>query len=77
MQNLVRQKSEIVLLQVNEILSRSTVWSAFKDQKHDLFISESQTAGFLSGIKSTQTYWMKSHDIKYKVFIFYIFYPLQ
>ncbi|XP_047664694.1 dnaJ homolog subfamily C member 13 isoform X2 [Tachysurus fulvidraco] len=35
--------------QVNEILSRSTVWSAFKDQKHDLFISESQTAGFLSG----------------------------
>ncbi|XP_053466998.1 dnaJ homolog subfamily C member 13 isoform X2 [Ictalurus furcatus] len=35
--------------QVNEILSRSTVWSAFKDQKHDLFISESQTAGFLTG----------------------------
>ncbi|CAB1340624.1 unnamed protein product [Coregonus sp. 'balchen'] len=31
--------------QVNEILARSTVWSAFKDQKHDLFISESQTAG--------------------------------
>uniref|UniRef100_A0AAR2LB97 J domain-containing protein n=1 Tax=Pygocentrus nattereri TaxID=42514 RepID=A0AAR2LB97_PYGNA len=35
--------------QVNEILSRSTVWSAFKDQKHDLFISESQTAGYLTG----------------------------
>uniref|UniRef100_A0A2I3HZT1 DnaJ heat shock protein family (Hsp40) member C13 n=1 Tax=Nomascus leucogenys TaxID=61853 RepID=A0A2I3HZT1_NOMLE len=29
--------------QVNEILCRSSVWSAFKDQKHDLFISESQT----------------------------------
>jgi len=34
---------------VNEILSRSSVWSAFKDQKHDLFISESQTAGYLTG----------------------------
>ncbi|XP_059584765.1 dnaJ homolog subfamily C member 13 isoform X1 [Alligator mississippiensis] len=35
--------------QVNEILSRSSVWSAFKDQKHDLFISETQTAGYLAG----------------------------
>ncbi|XP_033855901.3 dnaJ homolog subfamily C member 13 isoform X1 [Acipenser ruthenus] len=35
--------------QVNEILSRSNIWSAFKDQKHDLFISESQTAGYLTG----------------------------
>uniref|UniRef100_A0A3Q3W297 J domain-containing protein n=1 Tax=Mola mola TaxID=94237 RepID=A0A3Q3W297_MOLML len=35
--------------QVNEILARSAVWSAFKDQKHDLFISESQTAGYLTG----------------------------
>ncbi|KAL4635478.1 hypothetical protein GN956_G14292 [Arapaima gigas] len=35
--------------QVSEILSRSTVWSAFKDQKHDLFISDSQAAGYLTG----------------------------
>lgn len=35
--------------QVNEILARSSIWSAFKDQKHDLFISESQTAGYLTG----------------------------
>ncbi|XP_036374961.1 dnaJ homolog subfamily C member 13-like [Megalops cyprinoides] len=35
--------------QVNEILSRSTVWSAFKEQKHDLFIYESQAAGYLTG----------------------------
>ncbi|KAG7262176.1 hypothetical protein CRUP_034712 [Coryphaenoides rupestris] len=35
--------------QVNEILARSSVWSAFKDQKHDLFISESHTAGYLTG----------------------------
>ncbi|XP_053811379.1 dnaJ homolog subfamily C member 13 isoform X1 [Vidua macroura] len=35
--------------QVNEILSRSSVWSAFKDQKHDLFISDTQTSGYLTG----------------------------
>ncbi|XP_043960500.1 dnaJ homolog subfamily C member 13-like isoform X1 [Gambusia affinis] len=35
--------------QVNEILAKSSVWSAFKDQKHDLFISETQTAGYLTG----------------------------
>ncbi|XP_069504815.1 dnaJ homolog subfamily C member 13 isoform X2 [Ambystoma mexicanum] len=35
--------------QVNEILSRSSIWSAFKDQKHDLFISDTQTAGYLTG----------------------------
>lgn len=38
-----------VAWQVNEILARSSVWSAFKDQKHDLFISENQTAGYLTG----------------------------
>uniref|UniRef100_A0A4W4F3A4 J domain-containing protein n=1 Tax=Electrophorus electricus TaxID=8005 RepID=A0A4W4F3A4_ELEEL len=38
--------------QVNEILSRSSVWSAFKDQKHDLFISDSQTAGYLTGVST-------------------------
>ncbi|XP_043082003.1 dnaJ homolog subfamily C member 13-like isoform X3 [Puntigrus tetrazona] len=38
--------------QVNEILARSTVWSAFKDQKHDLFISDSQTAGYLTGVSA-------------------------
>ncbi|MGH0172786.1 UNVERIFIED_CONTAM: hypothetical protein FKN15_063892 [Acipenser sinensis] len=40
--------------QVNEILSRSNVWSAFKDQKHDLFISESQTAGYLTGLRMSK-----------------------
>ncbi|XP_035285629.1 dnaJ homolog subfamily C member 13-like isoform X1 [Anguilla anguilla] len=35
--------------QVNEILAQSTVWRAFKDQKHDLFIYESQAAGYLTG----------------------------
>lgn len=39
----------LVYSQVNEILAKSSVWSAFKDQKHDLFISESQTAGYLTG----------------------------
>ena len=45
----VAEKSPCVL-KVNGILSRSTVWSAFKDQKHDLFISDSQTAGYLTGM---------------------------
>ncbi|KPP77846.1 dnaJ-like subfamily C member 13-like, partial [Scleropages formosus] len=48
--NRMFQKEQTDLVaQVSEILSRSTVWSAFKDQKHDLFISDSQTAGYLTG----------------------------
>lgn len=31
-------------------LEKSTVWSEYKDQKHDLFISSTQTAGYLTGI---------------------------
>lgn len=54
--------SYVQILQVNEILSRSSVWSAFKDQKHDLFISETQTAGYLTGEQSLpifgpESYW--------------------
>lgn len=46
---LILNRLPITFLQVNEILARSSVWSAFKDQKHDLFISDSQTAGYLTG----------------------------
>jgi DnaJ family protein C protein 13 len=35
--------------QVNELLDKSMVWSEFRDQKHDLFISNSQIAGYLTG----------------------------
>ena len=35
--------------QVNELLDRSSVWSEYRDQKHDLFISNSQMSGYLTG----------------------------
>ena len=38
----------VFVIQVNEILSNSKVWSAYKDQKHDLFITENTVAGYLT-----------------------------
>lgn len=38
--------------QINEKLEASPVWSAFKDQKHDLFISDTPIAGYLTGPSS-------------------------
>ena len=34
---------------VNAILEKSTVWAEYKDQKHDLFISNAPTLGYLTG----------------------------
>lgn len=34
---------------VNAILEKSSVWAEYKDQKHDLFISNTPTAGYLTG----------------------------
>jgi DnaJ family protein C protein 13 len=34
---------------VTAILEKSTVWSEYKDQRHDLFISNTPTAGYLTG----------------------------
>lgn len=31
------------------ILEASPIWSSFRDQKHDLFLSNSTTAGYLAG----------------------------
>lgn len=36
---------------VSAILEKSTVWADYKDQKHDLFISSTPTAGYLTGKK--------------------------
>ena len=36
-------------LQITEILNASPVWSAYKDQKHDLFLTETTIAGYLTG----------------------------
>eukprot|EP00795_Rhopilema_esculentum_P013369 gene13369-4225_t len=35
--------------EVNAILEGSQIWSSYRDQKHDLFISESSHAGYLTG----------------------------
>ena len=32
-----------------EILDKSEVWTSYKDQKHDLFISDRNVAGYLTG----------------------------
>lgn len=34
---------------VNSILEKSSVWAEYKDQKHDLFISNTPTVGYLTG----------------------------
>lgn len=34
---------------VISILEKSTVWSEYKDQKHDLFISSTNISGYLTG----------------------------
>lgn len=35
--------------QILALLEASPVWSAYKDQKHDLFLTESTVAGYLTG----------------------------
>ena len=40
---------DYIVPQVNELLDGSKVWSAYKDQKHDLFITNNPTAGYLTG----------------------------
>ena len=36
-------------LQINTILDNSPTWKEYKDQKHDLFISDTSIAGYLTG----------------------------
>lgn len=38
---------------VGGILDKSTVWADYKDQKHDLFISNAPVAGYLTGTNLT------------------------
>ncbi|KAL8571849.1 DnaJ subfamily C member 13 [Nucella lapillus] len=35
--------------QVNELLNKSSVWKEYKDQRHDLFITDTNIAGYLTG----------------------------
>lgn len=41
--------SILSLVQIRELLDASNVWSAYKDQKHDLFLTQSTVAGYLTG----------------------------
>lgn len=34
---------------VNEILNSSPIWAEFRDQKHDLFITDTNIRGYLTG----------------------------
>ncbi|KAK3742179.1 hypothetical protein QZH41_012074 [Actinostola sp. cb2023] len=42
--------------EVNQILEASSVWSSYRDQKHDLFISDRPIAGYLTGSVGTAGY---------------------
>ncbi|CAG2229949.1 DNAJC13 [Mytilus edulis] len=43
------QRSLLYGEQITGILEKSTVWRDYKDQKHDLFISDTPIAGYLTG----------------------------
>lgn len=36
---------------VSHVLNSNPVWSEFRDQKHDLFITESNVRGYLTGME--------------------------
>lgn len=37
------------ITQILEVLDKSPVWSAYKDQKHDLFLTNTTVSGYLTG----------------------------
>jgi DnaJ family protein C protein 13 len=40
---------------VNSILEKSSIWAEYKDQRHDLFISNASMSGYLTGTNITTT----------------------
>lgn len=40
---------------VNEILNANPIWAEFRDQKHDLFIADTQIRGYLTGRRARAT----------------------
>lgn len=48
---------------VNVELEKSTIWSQFKDQRHDLFISSTPNAGYLTGKRSAKVKMLTSDVI--------------
>ncbi|KAK6166630.1 hypothetical protein SNE40_023278 [Patella caerulea] len=43
------QRSLLYGEQISEILEKSSVWKEYRDQRHDLFISDTNIAGYLTG----------------------------
>ena len=50
--HLLRETFCMWSMQVAELLEGSAVWATYKDQKHDLFITSTPTAGYLTGAVS-------------------------
>ena len=42
-------KPDYIIIQINDILEASAVWKIYKEQKHDLFLSDNSVAGYLMG----------------------------
>ena len=42
-------KPDFIIIQINDILEASAVWKIYKEQKHDLFLSDNSVAGCLMG----------------------------
>jgi len=43
--------------QINAVLGESTIWNAYKDQRHDLFLTNTTTRGLLTGpVTATKGY---------------------
>ena len=49
-------KSLLLGEKVNAILEKSSVWAEYKDQRHDLFISNNTSSGYLTGIIYTNNF---------------------
>lgn len=50
--NVHNQSRGIVMwlsFQVNTLLDKSSVWATYKEQRHDLFLSDNQVSGYLTG----------------------------
>lgn len=54
-------KSLLLGEKVNAILEKSSVWAEYKDQRHDLFITNNTSSGYLTGEIYSFTVYKKKH----------------
>lgn len=57
---------------VNAILEKSSVWAEYKDQKHDLFITNSNISGYLTGKCELNIFFSKKLILFYSKLIFFM-----